>query len=73
MAELSGFIFAQELDGMDREALLAYLQQLRAYIAALDQREPADMAGEEYEAWGQLHEDAEDAADEVLDRLDELE
>ena len=31
------------------------------------------MESEEYEAWGDRHEELEDLADEILDRLDELE
>jgi hypothetical protein len=60
------------LDAMDREELTALLGRLQAYLAELDRREPADMGSEAYEDWGELHEEAEDAADEVQDRLDEL-
>lgn len=62
-----------DIDAMDREELRDCLRRLRERIAELDEREPADMNSEEYEAWGQLHEEAEDLADEVRDRLDELE
>ena len=61
-----------DLDGMDKEALLSCLESLRAEIARLDEEEPEDMESEEYEAWGDRHEELEDLVDEILDRLDEL-
>ena len=57
---------------MSREELLDYLKAVRARIDQLDEREPEDMAGEEYEAWGDQHEELEDLADEILDLLDEM-
>ena len=56
---------------MDREELQACLQEVRERIADLDEREPADMNSEEYEAWGERHEELEDLADEIMDRLEE--
>ena len=64
--------FAPDIEAMDREELQACLQEVRERIADLDEREPADMNSEEYEAWGERHEELEDLADEILDRLDEL-
>lgn len=58
---------------MERPALIAYLEQLRDKIAALDESEPKNMNSDAYEAWGEEHEALEDLVDEVLDRLDELE
>ena len=40
--------------------------------ADLDEREPGDMESEEYEAWGDRHEELEDLADELMERLEEL-
>lgn len=57
---------------MTRDQLLALLEQLRAEIARLDEAEPLDMDSEEYEAWGEEHEDLEDQVDEILDLLDEM-
>ena len=37
-----------------------------------DQQEPPGMSGEEYEAWADRHEELEDLADDLRDRLDEL-
>lgn len=66
--------YAQEpdLDSMDREELLDYLKTVRARIGQLDEQEPKDMNSEEYEAWGDRHEELEDLADEILDLLDEM-
>ena len=50
--------FAPDIDTMDREELQACLKEVRERIADLDEREPADMNSEEYEAWGDRHEEA---------------
>ena len=63
--------FAPDIEAMDREELQACLQEVRERIADLDEREPADMNSEEYEAWGDRHEELEDLADEIMDRLEE--
>ena len=75
MADLLDFsAYAEEpdLDVMDPEQLRDYLEIVRARIDALDGQEPEDMESEEYEAWGDRHEELEDLADEIRDRLDEL-
>ena len=73
MAELLEFDggCAPDIEAMDREELQACLQEVRERIADLDEREPADMNSEEYEAWGERHEELEDLADEIMDRLEE--
>ena len=63
--------FAPDIEAMDREELQACLQEVRERIADLDEREPADMNSEEYEAWGERHQELEDLADEIMDRLEE--
>lgn len=76
MAEImdfSGFQEEPELEGLSREQLEEYLRQVRSQIAQLDEEEPADMNSEEYETWGDAHEELEDLADEIMDRLEELE
>ena len=55
---------------MGREELKAYLAQVRDELARLDEKEPQDMDSEEYEVWGDKHEELEDLADEIWDRLD---
>ena len=64
--------FAPDIEAMDREELQACLQEVRERIADLDEREPADMNSEEYEAWGERHEELEDLADEIGERLEEM-
>ena len=61
-----------DLDSMDKAELLACLESVRAEIARLDNEEPEDMESEEYESWGDYHEVLEDLADEILERLDDL-
>ena len=75
MGELLTFPGLEEVpdpETMNKEELLRYLEMLREELAALDEEEPADMDSEEYEDWGEAHEELEDLVDEVLDRLDEL-
>ena len=64
--------FSPDTETMDREELKACLQEVRERIADLDEREPGDMESEEYEAWGDRHEELEDLADELMERLEEL-
>ena len=63
----------QDISTMDKDALLSYLDQLRARIEQLDEAEPKNMNSESYEEWGDLHEELEDLVDDVLDRLEEME
>lgn len=73
MAEFLEFDgFAPDIDTMDPEELKACLEEVRERIADLDEREPADMNSEEYEAWGEHHEELEDLADEIVERLEEM-
>ena len=66
------FAAGPDLEAMDRAELLDYLATVRAWIAGLDGEEPEDMDSEAYDAWGDRHEALEDLADDILDRLDEL-
>ncbi len=59
-------------ENADRKELVQRLEVVRAQLDRLDKAEPEDMDSEEYEAWGNRHETLEDLADELLDRLDEL-
>ena len=56
---------------MDRQALTAYLAEIRRRIAALDEREPENMSSECYDEWSEEHEQLEDLADDILDRIEE--
>lgn len=60
------------IDDLTLPELQAYQQELIQRIEALDEREPANMESEAYEAWGDAHEVLEDLLDDVQDRLDEL-
>ena len=40
-------------------------------IAALDEREPENMSSEAYDEWSEEHEQLEDLADDILDRIEE--
>ncbi|MGM9538197.1 MAG: hypothetical protein ACI3VN_07695 [Candidatus Onthomonas sp.] len=62
-----------DLSALTREQLLERLALLREQIAQLNAAEPRNQNSEAYEAWGDRHELLEDLADDVLDRLDELE
>ena len=72
MADIFDFEAFRDPGDMDREELLAYLETLKARIAELDEAEPADMESEEYDAWGDVHEELEDLVDDILDRLEEM-
>lgn len=69
----SFFDEAADLTSMSREQLLERLNALRSQIDALNRQEPRSQTSQAYEAWADRHELLEDLADDVLDRLDELE
>ena len=76
MAEFFNFSNHREepdISSMDEAALRTYLKELQERIAQLDEAEPSNMESEEYEDWGDRHEELEDLVDEVLDRLEDLE
>ena len=60
----------EDLEAMGRQELLRCLEAVRAQIARLDEEEPEDMESEAYDAWGDRHEELEDLADEIADRLE---
>ena len=72
MAEILNFEAYRDPKDMTREELTALLEQLRAEIAELDAAEPDNMESEEYEEWGDAHEDLEDQVDEILYLLESL-
>lgn len=72
MADIIDFNAYRDPSDMTKEELLAYLEQLREQIAALDEAEPEDMESEEYEVWGEQHEELEDMLDEALDFLEDM-
>ena len=63
-----------EFPGGDRrQALREELEQVRRQIEELDLEEPEDMDSEAYEEWGDLHEELEDRADDLIEALEKLE
>lgn len=70
--DFSQFAQAADLTSMDRAQLAAYLETVQTQVAQLDEQEPGNMASEAYEVWGDRHEELEDLADEIQDRLDDL-
>ena len=61
-----------DLENMDRAELQDALARVRALIEALDEEEPRDMNSEEYEEWGDRHEELEDLADEIMELLEDM-
>ena len=61
-----------DIYSMDREELKEYLITVRQQISELDDREPKNMYSDEYEVWGDAHEDLEDLEDEIMDILDSM-
>ena len=61
-----------ELDGLSLEKLEEYRAELEARLCDLDDEEPEDMAGEEFERWADAHESLENLISEAEDRIDEL-
>ena len=60
------------LDGLSREELEEYRTELEGRLCDMDDSEPEDMDGEEFERWADAHESLEDLLSEVEDRIDEL-
>ena len=56
--------------GMGREALEQARQQVEDAIDRLNELEPRNENSEIYEDWAALHEDLEDALDDILDYLE---
>lgn len=61
-----------ELDSLSLEDLEKYRAELEARLCDMDDDEPEDMDGEEFEQWADAHESLEDLLSEVEDRIDEL-
>lgn len=61
-----------DLDEMNREDLLDYLETVQAQIDRLNGQEPEDMDSEEYALWGDRHEALEDLADDIQNLLDNI-
>lgn len=55
---------------MDAPELRAYLADIREELEAMDQDEPEDETSEEFVDWAEAHEELEDLADEIIERLE---
>ena len=64
---------SQSWTAWTRAQLLSCLERIQLMLEHLDELEPEDMDSDAYEVWGERHEALEDLADELQDRLDELE
>ena len=60
----------EDLETMSRQELLNCLETVQEQIARLEEEEPEDMDSEAYDDWGDRHEELEDLADEITDRLE---
>lgn len=65
-------VLGDELDSLSLEELEEYRAELEAQLCDMDDEEPEDMAGEEFERWADAHESLEDLLSEAEDRIDEL-
>lgn len=72
MVSFDRFADALDFEHMDEAQLRTLLARIKDSIAQLDAQEPEDMNSEQYELWGDRHEELEDLVDEILDILDEL-
>jgi len=75
MADIIPFpdLYEEDIPSLPAHELHRLLEAYRKQIELLDLDEPADIESEEYDQWGEAHEDLEDRIDEILERLDELE
>ena len=60
---------ARLIKSLTRQELEAYLADVRDALAWLDDNEPKKKKSDEFELWCDCHEDLEDLADELADRL----
>lgn len=61
----------QILNKMQKDELEKTLHELENQMALLDEQEPQDMMSEEYELWGDKHEQLEDIMETIIDLLEE--
>ena len=60
-----------ELEELTLDELYAVREQIRADIAALDEKMPFDEGGDAFADWAEEHEDMEDLLDDVTERIEE--
>ena len=64
--------YEENIYSLPANELHQLLDFFRKQVELLDLDEPADTESEEYEQWGEAHEDLEDQVDEILDLLEDM-
>ena len=60
------------MGSLSPEELEEHRTELEARLRGMDDEEPDNMAGEEFERWADAHESLEDLRSEMEDHMDEL-
>lgn len=64
--------FIRDPETMDAAELRAYLADVRCELEDMDGDEPEDETCEEFVDWAERHEELEDLADEIVERLESM-
>lgn len=64
--------FIRDPETMDPAELRAYLADIRCELEDMDGDEPGDETSEEFVDWAERHEELEDLADEIVERLESM-
>lgn len=64
--------FIRDPETMDAAELRAYLADVRCELEDMDGDEPEDETSEEFVDWAEQHEELEDLADEIVERLEAM-
>ena len=67
-----GMDIFRDPESMEPEELRAYLADVREELEVMDEDEPEDETSEEFVDWAERHEELEDLADELVERLEAL-
>ena len=67
-----GMDIFRDPETMEPEELRAYLADVREELEVMDEDEPEDETSEEFVDWAERHEELEDLADELVERLEAL-
>lgn len=64
--------FIRDPETMDAAELRAYFADVRCELEDMDGDEPEDETSEEFVDWAERHEELEDLADEIVERLESM-
>ena len=64
--------FIRDPETMELSELRAYLADVRCELEDMDADEPEDETSEEFVDWAERHEELEDLADEIVERLEAM-